>query len=1136
MEKMIPWFDLSAYGASLKIIPKNSMRDRNVAVLVVSDSQRAFAQLKSDAEAAGLDAEGAIVSTRFQDAAAGLGFTPFVRRLKYLDSGEEVTTNEAMNVKKSEFSLSELRHLFPSLTQAAVVPTPLSAIRYADAVSASPHASKWQDFASAAAAHETSHVWVADTDLETPPYAIADSLIAVRDDALRQGMVSLNRISLHTLASEDLLRGNAFVRYFYSKDEAVSAGIDPERVIEASFPYALPMLGSKDGALAIRDFRVARHGILAEDPEYAIPLLLRQFPRVTRSLERDLNEYRDRAEAAVLAAASGSLAPELVQHARDEIQGLCFKAVELWPQANVRSDGAKAAQVLYSKDGNAKSLRDHLQALDVLHKPDRGLSRVAVASDFSLQPMGLLTEAELSAMSDLILPVAVNRDEVRAKALADGLQAMVDQDKGLREAAILAKSRAELEATKSKVAKQAEASAKLTIDDAGVKIGGARKDYAKRAMVVSELSGMTALEREQLVVKGNVWAPLDYRAMREEGRSPQFALYMKQVKDSINPKPVKSSFSEFSDDEVQRHYIEAVSMVRDAVMPCKTASELNEALFSLYFRCQSEDVPERGVPVEQPVGYRSVFDASFPAHMALGRDFCNLIARAADYTSYDPNTGARLLDKKVIYSAFMPGDIGRAIQKKMRDEKYDYVDGEYKFVPVSADEHWRVLIKPSKVKSDLEVDEEQKKRDLDRHLHRVHLAHVTREGEDWRQGKNIMPEDLMEHFGFRAVEFGKWLPQDERQEVLNHAFDSFCDLANVLKIPPKDVAFDGKLAIAFGSRGTGGAKAALAHFEPARFVINLTRMSGAGSLAHEWFHALDFHLGGHKGYMSESGPLANEALKEPRLDLLKAIKIRVNPIDLAVKERTDKYKKHIDYAVSWVRYEYRDTLVSTLGSEEARAESEKFVDHLKGLATDWAATVKAKIDSDLDQGVELGECLRVVDRMCVDFRESFVETAMAPFKRLKKQNTDQLSMNTSTFSFALQRACILDVAERRGLSEHPVIIELRGPADTSFLRNAEALDEMRSKPYWATTLEMFARAGECYVFDRLKDVSSHCDYLVHGVEETTYESSEHGNPYPQKEEREAINAAFDSLISVYRASLVRDRDLAIEDVEPSPMM
>ena len=72
------------------------------------------------------------------------------------------------------------------------------------------------------------------------------------------------------------------------------------------------------------------------------------------------------------------------------------------------------------------------------------------------------------------------------------------------------------------------------------------------------------------------------------------------------------------------------------------------------------------------------------------------------------------------------------------------------------------------------------------------------------------------------------------------AYDAFEDLYHVLDISPKDIGLGGELAIAFGARGRGNA---MAHYEPERNVINMTKFRGAGSLAHEWAHAMDMYLG-----------------------------------------------------------------------------------------------------------------------------------------------------------------------------------------------------------------------------------------------------------------------------------------------------
>jgi N12 class adenine-specific DNA methylase len=113
-----------------------------------------------------------------------------------------------------------------------------------------------------------------------------------------------------------------------------------------------------------------------------------------------------------------------------------------------------------------------------------------------------------------------------------------------------------------------------------------------------------------------------------------------------------------------------------------------------------------------------------------------------------------------------------------------------------------------------------------------------RVGPQHRKG-NVTPEQFTTAFGFRGVEFGNWNTGADRQTRLNEAYDAFMDLAGVLNVPTQSLSLDGTLGLAFGARGKGGRGAAAAHYEPVKTVINLTKNAGAGSLAHEWFHALD---------------------------------------------------------------------------------------------------------------------------------------------------------------------------------------------------------------------------------------------------------------------------------------------------------
>jgi hypothetical protein len=161
-----------------------------------------------------------------------------------------------------------------------------------------------------------------------------------------------------------------------------------------------------------------------------------------------------------------------------------------------------------------------------------------------------------------------------------------------------------------------------------------------------------------------------------------------------------------------------------------------------------------------------------------------------------------------------------------------------------------------------------------------------RTGKDYRLGLDISPVKFSAAIPFRGVEFGNWVSQTERASNLNEAYDALLDLANATGLPPEALSLDGTLALAFGARGSGKAKA---HYEPFKRVINLTKKKGAGSLAHEWFHALDNYLSIIEGsplcYASDTvRNMQNEEIAEAFRALNSAIgksdyKIRSGKID-----------------------------------------------------------------------------------------------------------------------------------------------------------------------------------------------------------------------------------------------------------------
>lgn len=119
----------------------------------------------------------------------------------------------------------------------------------------------------------------------------------------------------------------------------------------------------------------------------------------------------------------------------------------------------------------------------------------------------------------------------------------------------------------------------------------------------------------------------------------------------------------------------------------------------------------------------------------------------------------------------------------------------------------------------------------------------VRVGPDFLGGWDISGQELLETFRLRGVQFGEALSDKEKQRWLNEAFCAFHDLSRIIGFEPAWIGLGGRgrptLGLAFGARGQGGASA---HFEPALWVVNLTRDTGHGACAHEWAHALDSHL------------------------------------------------------------------------------------------------------------------------------------------------------------------------------------------------------------------------------------------------------------------------------------------------------
>lgn len=99
---------------------------------------------------------------------------------------------------------------------------------------------------------------------------------------------------------------------------------------------------------------------------------------------------------------------------------------------------------------------------------------------------------------------------------------------------------------------------------------------------------------------------------------------------------------------------------------------------------------------------------------------------------------------------------------------------------------------------------------------------------------------IRRQFDFRGIEMGRWVTPDERDRAAVNFYRALEDLMSVLQGPELLISLRGTLGLQYGK---GGRPGVAAHYMPATRQLSLAKNAGAGSLAHEWFHAFDHYMG-----------------------------------------------------------------------------------------------------------------------------------------------------------------------------------------------------------------------------------------------------------------------------------------------------
>jgi 3-methyladenine DNA glycosylase AlkC len=441
-------------------------------------------------------------------------------------------------------------------------------------------------------------------------------------------------------------------------------------------------------------------------------------------------------------------------------------------------------------------------------------------------------------------------------------------------------------------------------------------------------------------------------------------------------------------------------------------------------------------------------------------------------------------------------------------------------------------------------------------------------------------ERTRETFNLREVDYGKqgYMTQSDREYHTAALEGAMHDFADAIGVDPTVMSFNGRLGIAMGARGRGKAAA---HYETGRHVINITKFRGGGSLAHEWGHAMDNIVADH--FMgSPAKKLARlEMLRErgqKRLDetfegketswrdnrgmtraeaqedlIEVAVVMREEVSAKAESERTkssylSEAPEHSDLPpeVSQTMVSLMHTLTKHPDPVRARAEhaerlsilrtqKNEFITKNNGYVQGVKNLSRKKTQEQLDHTIEqyegwIAELKEGIEKLPEPARgrtmtwdrrkrkQAAIHRLEVLEDSLKRYQAQGARTEQDSADIAELRDAIEDnrLPMNRAVRRYNLLLSI-DPTDSDFAKSAKVL----GAKYWGSSAELFARAFESYVEDKLSSSGRKSTYLVDGTTinyPTNKEVILDVQPYPQGDERKAMNAEFDKLMEMMRSS------------------
>ena len=397
------------------------------------------------------------------------------------------------------------------------------------------------------------------------------------------------------------------------------------------------------------------------------------------------------------------------------------------------------------------------------------------------------------------------------------------------------------EAKKTEEAKEEDKQKIERLEDFGEKIGGARKDLVKD--YVKTLKEITDNDIMTLPLSKS-WAMPNYQKMIDEGVNKKIVAFLRVMREYLPLKPKKNYMVRQWAAQVNAFKDSAGYLLEDGGGQDERIEKVRNYLDNLGYLSHKF---ASNVLLYEELGhdnsfkkYKVLFPDKIDKDFALAEGYSirvkadtkeEFIEKLKEKFKEDPESTRSKNVKFSIYENTKTKDI--------------YIGKNVGVNVIQVSKNFNTIQEAREYRRDNQEALEKELTKLKFIPDERNATNRERQGIDHLKGTNATPKEFNKTFGFRGVEFGNWVTTKERQDNLNNTYNALVDLASILKLPTTAISLNGELGMAFGARGLVHSKAS-AHYETDKIVINLTRKKGAGSLGHEWWHAVDNYFSRRK--------------------------------------------------------------------------------------------------------------------------------------------------------------------------------------------------------------------------------------------------------------------------------------------------